>query len=243
MSAARAGPITEAAAIRPSPSISARLTTLRRRRRRAARRQAASQGAPRRRQCVPAQEAPALSDPSATGAGPASLAASAPARRCLELRAPAPDRHRRTGAPHRDIAASHCMQLDSSMCQEVSIHPPKCCPSLQAVIRIARSAGRDAVAAPALIGVSSEEPSGSAPSAGWSLAACTRAPGIARGRSRTFGRQVEVFEGEFRMARRLQAFLACWAFAMAFPALAAAQSAFTGSVKDSERRGAAGRDR
>ncbi len=35
------------------------------------------------------------------------------------------------------------------------------------------------------------------------------------------------------MARRLQAFLACWAFAMAFPALAAAQSAFTGTVRDS----------
>jgi hypothetical protein len=34
------------------------------------------------------------------------------------------------------------------------------------------------------------------------------------------------------MARRLQAFLACWAFAMAFPALAAAQSSFTGTVKD-----------
>ena len=35
------------------------------------------------------------------------------------------------------------------------------------------------------------------------------------------------------MARRLQAFLACWAFAMAFPAIAAAQSSFTGTVKDS----------
>ncbi len=35
------------------------------------------------------------------------------------------------------------------------------------------------------------------------------------------------------MARRLQAFLACWAFAMAFPAIAAAQSAFTGTVRDS----------
>jgi hypothetical protein len=34
------------------------------------------------------------------------------------------------------------------------------------------------------------------------------------------------------MARRLQAFLACWAFAMAFPALAAAQSSFTGTVRD-----------
>ena len=34
------------------------------------------------------------------------------------------------------------------------------------------------------------------------------------------------------MARRLQAFLACWAFAMAFPAIAAAQSAFTGTVRD-----------
>ena len=34
------------------------------------------------------------------------------------------------------------------------------------------------------------------------------------------------------MARRLQAFLACWAFALAFPAIAAAQSAFTGTVKD-----------
>jgi hypothetical protein len=35
------------------------------------------------------------------------------------------------------------------------------------------------------------------------------------------------------MARRLQAFLACWAIAMAFPAIAAAQSAFTGTVRDS----------
>jgi hypothetical protein len=34
------------------------------------------------------------------------------------------------------------------------------------------------------------------------------------------------------MARRLQAFLACWAFAMAFPAVAAAQSSFTGTVRD-----------
>jgi hypothetical protein len=34
------------------------------------------------------------------------------------------------------------------------------------------------------------------------------------------------------MARRLQAFFACWAFAMAFPAIAAAQSAFTGTVRD-----------
>ncbi len=34
------------------------------------------------------------------------------------------------------------------------------------------------------------------------------------------------------MARRLQAFLACWAIAMAFPALAAAQSSFTGTVRD-----------
>ena len=34
------------------------------------------------------------------------------------------------------------------------------------------------------------------------------------------------------MARRLQAFLACCGVAMAFPAVAAAQSSFTGTVKD-----------
>jgi hypothetical protein len=59
--------------------------------------------------------------------------------------------------------------------------------------------------------------------------ACTRVQGIAA-RDPTDGQQV--IEGEFRMARRLKAFLACWAFAMAFPALAAAQSSFTGTVRD-----------
>ena len=73
--------------------------------------------------------------------------------------------------------------------------------------------------------------SGTAPSGGSFRLVCTRARGPSSG-SRLWSAVQQVIEGEFRMARRLQAFLACWAIAMAFPAVAAAQSAFTGTVKD-----------
>ena len=111
------------------------------------------------------------------------------------------------------------------MCRMREFHSTSGCPSLQAVIKIARSAAGTPFRGAARKGRPHEDSSGTAPPEGSSRLACTRA------HVPMADRQL-VIEGEFRMARRLQAFLACWAFAMAFPALAAAQSAFTGTVKD-----------